>query len=491
MASTITCASCGMQYDGSSLQPGVQFKCTGCGEMVLVGGAPAAVGVKRGTRKVGGGAMQGGRPAPQRAAAGRPAPGGYQNQQQQPQFGAPPKKDNTMMFVGIGIGVVVVGVLIAVVVMSGKPSPQQEQARAEEDANAKKKKEVADEDAKRKKTNDSMEAVYRGAHELGPKIAAALSAKDDGGFFKTNVDWGMMTAKQREVLQGKDGAKWLGDPLYCVGEWVKEEKEKGILVRWAGKAERGPDDMQQRFATYFGFQYQGSECTYDKALSEHEKSAFSWAVAGKRFLGKKVQINNKTSAKPLLFYCGAEEGKTNVMIIWIDDPKAKENITKKEAPYERKPRPEDDPQNLGTDPQDPMNPTRPDPGTDTTEPVELPVAVKTGDQPPAGALSNVLRDIRDGNNLSEPQIKSVQNATNSKEDKKKFLGACIDIIMDMRDKNDRSGIAAATSNLYKIFKNMLTRDQKDYIYDFQLGGDPTTDDWPVRCWYEFYQTYKA
>jgi hypothetical protein len=487
-----------MQYDGSSLKAGVQFKCTGCGEMVVVGAAvPAAPrGATRKLTKGGTGAMAqparggtavlAGRPAGRASVAGRPAPGGAQ--QQQP-MGAPVKKDNTQLFVFGGIGVVVVGILIAVFVLASGPSPQAVQAKADEEASAKKKKEVADEDAKKTKFNTWRNAVIQSAHDMGPKIAAALSAKDDGGFFKNNVDWGLMAAKQRETLE-KDKA-WLDHPLYSTGEWVKEDKgAKGIVVRWAGKAARGPDDMQQRVLGYFATQYQGGETTYDKAVSESEKSELTWPVAGKTYVGKKLQISTKTSAKPLLFYCGALEGQTAVTIVWIDDPKAKENLTKKEV--ERPKTAATDPQNLGNNGQgDPMNPERPDPGTETPTPAELPEAVKTGEMPPAGLLTNVLRDIKDGNGITDAQAKSVQSDTNAKADKKKFIGACIDILIDMRAANDRAGIGKATSALLKIFKNMLKYDTDKYTYNFEMGGDPTSDDGPIRHWYEFYQEYKA
>ena len=168
--STITCQSCGMQYDGSGLQPGVQFQCTQCGTMVQVG-APAPA-VRRGPARPRGPVARGGRPMPAAApAAAAPGQGPVH-----PAYGPPPKRGGGGAIIALSVvGVVLVVIVVAAVVFSsGHQAAIDTKQKEQQDMLAERQARFLKESAEAKRKSDELIKPLDAAMALGEPIAAAM-----------------------------------------------------------------------------------------------------------------------------------------------------------------------------------------------------------------------------------------------------------------------------------------------------------------------------
>ena len=128
---------------------------------------------------------------------------------------------------------------------------------------------------------------------------------------------------------------------------------------------------------------------------------------------------------------------------------------------------------------DPEGPT--DPG--------LPEAQKTGGQCPRD-LVNIIRDLRDGKDLTNPQVKTLQDQSRHTADRKLFIGALVDMLIDFYKEKKRTECEVISKALFKVWGNGCGYDEKTATFDRQTFDENTTD-FPVRVWYDYYTRYKA
>lgn len=506
--STITCGSCGMQYDGSGLQAGVQFQCTQCGAMVQVGGgAKRPTGVQRKTPGKGpAGKAAGPRAAGPRAAGGPPQrrgaqpvmgqPGHDPNQQQSP-YAAPRKKGNAGLFVGLGVGLVVLVLIVVVVISAGGPSPQDMQAAAKEDEKKKKEEEYARRDAETKKKNDEVLKSMEASRAMAGKIESALRGGDTAGL-AAMFDWNTYALYNGDLVKGK--AEFMNtSPLIVDGDWEKLETGK-YSGKYIGRAVRGPDSLKTRVIDFIANYYVGAEITMDEERTKHEKSAFSITVGSNDYLGVKVFVDVKNRGKLKEFWVGAPRGSDQAKIINFVDPGSLKTLQEKEAKNERDPRiddrdptnpdrdptnPDRDPSNPDRDPENPDNPTENDPDAD------LPAVAKTGANPTDPALVNAISELK-RNALNEARKDTVRKHT-SKAEKKATMGAMIDVLIDAVKNGDRNLKHNASKALHDIWKSFTAADwqREDLVYDLEFGGDQSASEMIVRRWLWTYNNYST
>ncbi|MBX3461515.1 MAG: hypothetical protein KF696_16340 [Planctomycetes bacterium] len=498
--STITCGSCGMQYDGSGLQAGVQFQCTQCGSMVQVGGgASRPTGVQRKGPGKTAGPKAAGRPRaaggpPQRRAAGpvMGQPGHDPNQQQAP-YGAPRKKSNAGLFVGLGVGLVVIVLIVVIVVASSGPTPQQAQQASQDDAKKKREEEQARRDAETTKKNEELTKSMQASKAMGRKIEAALRGSDAAGL-EGMFDWRTYALYNGDLV--KNNPDFMNSsPLIVDGDWEKLDNGK-YSGKYVGRAVRGPDSLKSRLMGFFGNYFFGAEITWDEERTNHEKSAFSLSIGGTDYLGVKVFIDVKNRGKLKEFWVGAPRGSDQAKVINFVDPGALKTLQEKEAKNERDPRTDDrDPTNPDRDPTNP-NRTPRDPGpdertdpTDNDPDADLPPVAKTGASPSDPALANAVNELK-RNALNEARKDTVRKHT-SKTDKKATMGAIIDVLIDAVKSGDRNLKHNASKTLYDIWKSFSAADWKreDLVYDLEFGGGQNDKDDIVRRWLWTYQNY--
>jgi hypothetical protein len=493
--STITCNSCGMEYDGTGLQAGVQFQCTQCGSMVQVGAPGAPRGVKRGP---GGPRAAGGVPA--RRAAGRAAPaaaGGpqqqFQDQQQQQGYPVARSKSNAGLFVGLGVGGVVLVLIIVVVVMSSGTTPEQAAGDKKKAETDQRKKEVAEEDARRLAVKQSYEKTYGAVMEAGPSIEAALRG-GNASTIENLFDW-QAFALYNDALIQKDPQAYLNSKdaaLLCVGDWVKGEDGQPTGV-FQGKAPHGPDSLKARVMYYISeFYFGAQDIKWERTRTEaHE--GFKQPIGSTEYVGKVIYISFKGGGAEKEFWVAAPLGSADVRIINFRDKGAFPNLQGKEAKKERGDdrrdpyNPERDPRNPDRDPADP----EPEPEQPTDPDANLPEAAKTGAMPTVAALLNAIDDLKRGQKLNSARIQQIEKEP-SKSEKKATMGALIDLLLDAVKANDRAGKNRISLALYDVWQPFVPQGwgKDDMVYTIDFDGQSTTD-LTVRRWLDIYNAYKT
>ena len=77
-------------------------------------------------------------------------------------------------------------------------------------------------------------------------------------------------------------------------------------------------------------------------------------------------------------------------------------------------------------------------------------------------------------------------------ERKKFIGACIDKLIDAHAGSDRRAMAVFSGGLYKIFhKICLYGDRDDYVYKIDTRSEGAGSVMPLKFWLRVYQDYKA
>jgi hypothetical protein len=84
----------------------------------------------------------------------------------------------------------------------------------------------------------------------------------------------------------------------------------------------------------------------------------------------------------------------------------------------------------------------------------------------------------------------LQDQSRSKKDRKAFIGALVDLLIDNFKEKKRTECEAITGALYKVWGNSCGYDEKDATYDRQTFDENTTD-FAVRIWYDLYTRYKT
>lgn len=502
---TITCGSCGFQYDGTGMKAGVQFKCTQCGKMVVVGGGgkPAAKPMGKATRGPAG-IARGGKPAVRGPAqAGAP-------EQAQP-YAPIPKKNNSMMVFAVIGGVIVVGLIITIVMLTtGKESQQRAMQQAEDqkakDEKARQQKEI---DAK-KAESDAMVKTINAGTEVGERIGPLLVAGDMNALsalFAWDVlqkDFLKELEKQSKDPPTKDGKpeldkdgkpkpsnyqKMLNDPIFCDGEWEKraDGSPSGL---YKGKMPRGSDALRQRMMDYIEKMYAKTDAKMDTAAMEKVASKgndkFSLKIDDTLYVGRVCMIKSAAASKTINFYVGAVAGDTNVKVLRFDDPQRMENLKQLEAKFQRKTQPQNDESFTNPDREKPRDPDEEREGP--SEP-DLPEAKKTGAECPRD-LVNLFRELREGNKITHSQIRTLQDQSRSKADRKAFIGALLDVLIDKFKEGKRMECANISQALYAVWGDACGYPQKDCTYE-ATGNFDANNDYPLRVWYDFYSRYPS
>jgi hypothetical protein len=488
--STITCSSCQMEYDGTGLQAGVQFQCTQCGNMVVVGAAAKAPIGRNAARPraAGGPPKRGGA-----RGAGRAAPmaaGGQQNDGQQQGYAAPAKKSNVGLFIGLGIGAAVLIVIVIVVVMSSGPAPEDLTKEADKRRLDDRKKEIADEDARRLAEKQALTKTYDAAYAQGPAIEAALRG-GNASTIENLFDW-QAYALYNDTLISADPAAYLKSkdaPLLCVGEWDKDASGAPTGV-FTGKTPLGPDGLKARVMFYIQEFYFGKEDIryVDDRSKAHE--GYKVSIRGTDYYTKPIYVSFKGGGVEKEFWVGAPKGSTDVRIINFRDKQAFPNLQGKEAKKERddgRGDPFNRERDLTRDPEDPEDPReRPtDPDGD------LPATAKTNAKPTVAALINAIEDLKRGVKLNTAKIQNIEKEP-SKVEKKATMGALIDLLIDAVNGNDRAGKNRISSALYDVWQPFVPQgwEQDDMVYNIDFDGQSDADT-VVRRWLDIYNSYKT
>lgn len=492
--STITCNSCGMQYDGSGLQPGVQFQCTQCGAMVAVGAAPPPAAARGPARPRGGPPGRGPAKGPARAPAGRgpargprPAAGGPPGpgDQQSAGYGPPRKSSNAGVFVGIGVGVVVLALIVIAVVASGGPSPEDVAKQQREEANKKRAEAVKKQDEEQRKANELITKPMEAAMAQAGDVFAALK-NQDAATLDAMFDWQTFAAYNQTLVDSN--ADYLNSPLMAVGTWEKDGSGK-YTGKFLGEVAHGPDSLKDRIMGYlkeFVFGAEGLE--WEKAKTEADAGSFTLPLNGKKYLGKRVFFTYKGAGKTKELWLGALEGSDQVRIINYVDGSSAKNLQTKEAKNERVVD-DRDPYNPDRDPtRNPDNPDNPeDPPLDPD--ASLPEVAKTGSMPTAAALVNAVEELKRGGDLNTARVNSIKGES-SKQEKKATMGAFIDLLIDAVKSNDRTMKLRISSALWDVWSPFVPQDwgKADMVYTQGFDGQSESD-LHVRRWLEIYNTY--
>ncbi len=514
MSATITCAACGMQYDGTGMQAGVQFQCTQCHKMVVVGGqgkAPARPG------RPGPGKPMGRAAGPRGAGArgaGGPAPYGANQQQQEPGFAAnaPKKGMSGPVVVGIVGGVALIAMIGLAIGLTGKKTGEAEQAKADEAKKFQEDKAAAAKKAAEtnKESADRLATITAGTNQ-GAKIASAMAAKDMAGL-GAMFDWNLLQEDFNSQLQkkekkaplntdgtpklNKDGTpvksdyeKFMNHPLYCEGEWTKmpDGRPTGSFV---GNAVRSSESIRVEVMAYIEATYGGVGANVDLEAMDQQKTPpdarFSMNLSGKVYMGRVCMIKSEASkGKFLSFYVGGLQGDTNVKIMRFEDGSALENLKQIHAKYQ--PKTErgsgefENPDRV----RDPNNPDSEGP----EKPAEtIAEAKKTGEQCPQ-SLQNIFRDISSGKEITPAQVRVCQDQARPAKERKAFIGACVDALMDLVAKSSRLEAQNLSRSLFAIYGAIVGYDEKEVTYTAQTFDQ--ANDFPLRAWYAVYTKYKG
>ena len=499
--STITCNSCGMQYDGSGLQPGVQFQCTQCGAMVAVAAAAPPPAAARGPARPRGGPP--GR-APARGPAGRgpargpargpkPMAGGMQGQDQQPQMPYGPKKSsNAGLFVGIGVGAVVLVLIIVAVIASGGPSPEDLQRQKTEEAAQQRKEAAAKRDEETRKANEAITKPTEASMAQAPAVIAALQ-NEDAGTLEALFDWQVYSAYNQTLVELPDkGKDYLNSPLISVGTWEKESSGKytGIFL---GEVPHGAESLKTRVMDYLKqFVFGAPELEWDRAKTESDNAgSFSLTVNNTKYIGKRVFFSYKGAGKTKELWLGAPEGTDQVRLLNYVDTSAAKNLQTLEAKNERVADDNRDPYNPDRDPTNPDRDPPADPDNPPADPdASLPEIAKTGSMPTEPALRNAIEELKRGGDLNVARVNTIKGET-SKQQKKDTMGAMIDLLIEAQSSNDRTMKLRISSSLWDIWSPFVPQDwgKDEMVYTLDNFGAQSSLDLPVRRWLDVYNAY--
>jgi hypothetical protein len=489
--STITCSSCNMEYDGTGLQAGVQFQCTQCGSMVVVG-APARSGPKAlgkkptgRTRVAAGGAPKRG---PARAGAGRAAPmaAGQPQEDERPGYGAPPaKKSQAPMIMGVVMGVAVVVVMIVVIVLSSGPDPAELEAAFREEKKKKDKEEAAAKDAQTKADNELVKKPMDAAIAKMPSIETMLlnqNAKEIEALF----DWQVYSAYNQWLIDKTPD--FMNTPLFAVGTWEQEAGGR-YTGKFLGKAGHGPDSLRERVMGYIqAYLFGAPDLRWDRAKTDADEG-FTITLGAQKYIGKKVFVNYKgDGGKSKEFWLGAPKGSDQVRLYNFVDLNSLKNLVADEAKNERT-----DDRSFMRDPEerDPGRDPEPEGDPETDKDADLPKNAKTGALPTAAACLNAYEDLKRGTKLNAARIKGVESEPDKKQ-KKATMGAFIDLLIDAVKSNDRAGKNRISSALWAIWQPFVPADwaREDMVYDIDFDGQSDSD-LSVRRWLEVYEIYET
>lgn len=507
--STITCQSCGMQYDGSGLQAGVQFQCTQCGEMVKVGGAKrAAPGGKRPTgrpRAAGAGRPGAGSRRPGGPPAGRKptrGPGrGLPNtaggamaggaaggaQEGPPQFG-PPKKSNTGLFVGLGVGgVVIVLIIVAVVMGSNTSTPQQTTAQKQEEQYKQAQEQQRQRDEEIRKRNEAAKATLAAGMDFGKAIESSLR-NSDASTLEGMFNWQLYAAYNKHLVDTVDNPKdYLNSPIIANGQWEKGDDDR-YTGKFIGETVRGSDSLKTRVMGYIQDFYFGAQnITWLREKTETEPDGFVMELSGNKYRCLRIFIEYDGAGKTKEFWIGAPEGTTDMVIFNFVDGSAGRNLQGVEA---KNPRRDDrDPRNDDRDPRnpdhDPVDGEDPPPDPDAN----LPEVAKTGKMPTDPALVNAIKELERDRSLNNRRLDNIRGVPNVNE-KHATMGAIIDLMIDAQKLNDRNRKLITSEALWDVWKSFVPKewDKDKMVYLIDFDGQAQTD-LIVRRWIQVYNDY--
>jgi hypothetical protein len=499
--SIVSCGSCGMQYNAAGYKPGVQFKCTQCGAMVVVAGAA------RGTGRMPGG--------PRRAAGGPVGgPGPYATNP----YGPPQRKSNVGAMIGIGGGVAVaIGLIIVVIVASSGPSPAELQQQKITAENEERRKRTAAEDEKKRQKNALMTTTYDAALTLGNRIEE-LTRENNRPALEALFDWDAYAA-YNAGLAAKD-KQYLVTPLFSTGkyDWVDSERKdpatgemkKEPLLKWQVQSLHTSTTLRTAVMDYIEkFCFNSPEVMWDRANTAKDTGSFGGMVAGGRtYMGKKIYLRIKGTGKVKEFWVGAPEGDANVRVINFVDESATSNVVNEIIKVEKKSGtssdggPGDDrglgggfderKKREGGDTR--RDPEAGEPGKEAPrgeQEIELPPLAKTNAKPTDARLENVLRSLVGGAHLAPAQRTTVVSSPVA--ERKAMLGALIDALIDAHKAGKRLEKHSLSAALYDLWKNHAnhvgTWQESDMTYEADGNKQSNSED-PIKRWLKVYAEYK-
>jgi hypothetical protein len=473
-----------MQYDGSGLQPGVQFQCTQCGSMVQVAAAPAPM-ARRAPVRAGGRAAQGGRPMG--------PPGAQQQGGQQMPYGPPRKSGGGGVIAIVVVAVLVVVVVIGVVVgVSSRSARIDDKEQAEKDRVAAQRERVERENAELQRKEAEMRKPLEASLKVGEDIAGAIRS-NNRTMLDSMFDWNKYAEYNKQLAAGD--ATHMNSALMAEGAWEEIDEEGKTKIKWVGKSIRTSDSLRQRALDYIeNFMFGSTGVTWARGKSELVESRFSLAVGGEEYYGHRLFIDVEGAGRTKEFWVGAPRGSTDVKILNFVDKSMMQNVQEKEARSvvtENRDflREDYDPskgalgKDGGADSGDPRN--DPDHG--------LPIAVKTGDMPTLATLVNCVTEIRRGNKLNEMRLSQVRDTTVSRKEKKATMGAIIDILIDAHKGKDRTGKYVASLTLWEVWNNSAFKEwnRDKLVYEMRELSTQDETDIIIRRWREIYNGYKV
>lgn len=482
--STITCKSCGFQYDGTGMQAGVQFQCTQCGSMVQVG-APAR--------------RAGPRPAGPRAAGGPPG----RRQPGQPAgpaaaYGPPPRKSNsTGIAIAISVSVLVILVVVigAVVGMSSRHGRIENSQQAIEEQRQREAKRLADLDAERKRTNEEISVPINASRARGPDVETAMRSNSREAV-DSLFDWGLYATYNQQLI-GSDSAH-LNSPIMAEGEWQKGEDGR-YTGRWIGTAARNQQSLRDRVLSYieeYLFHAPSMRWVREKSEPTVPSSQFKIFINGVEYLGVKIFIEVQGGGSDKEFWVGAPRGSTTARVVNFIDGGATKKLQENEA---ANPRVSDDNREPiyreGHDPTGrgalggPSREDVDDEGRRIDRNANLPAVAKTDAAPTRPELINCVSALGRGEKLNNMRLEQIRTQTSNAE-KKATMGAFIDLLIDAQKANNRTAKLNISTALYDVWSMFAyadySREDLVYVIDF---NNQSESDLIVRRWIETYNEY--
>jgi hypothetical protein len=129
-------------------------------------------------------------------------------------------------------------------------------------------------------------------------------------------------------------------------------------------------------------------------------------------------------------------------------------------------------------------PHQTDPEPDKEE-YGLPAPLSTGAICPPDLL-NILGHIRDGRFITDAQCNVLRDQSRPKIDRKAFIGAAIDALIDFYKAGRSNECHTISDALFKVWGLA-----SGYSVDDAVITDQTVGDFPLRVWCDFYQRYKT
>lgn len=485
--STITCKSCGFQYDGTGLQAGVQFQCTQCGSMVQVG-APAR---RAGPRAVG-----------PRAAGPRPAggPPGRMPAGATAGYGPPPRKSNSAgVAIAISVSVLVVLVVVIGIVMGLSSSKervdQSQQAAAEQ--RERERARLAELDAERKRSNEEIGTPINASRAKGPDVETAMR-NNSRDAVDSLFDWGLYATYNQQLINSNSAH--LNSPIMAEGTWEKGEDGR-YTGRWIGSAARNQQSLRDRVLGYieeYLFHAPAVRWVREKSEPTVPTSQFKISINGVEYLGVKIFIEVQGGGSDKEFWVGAPRGSTNARVVNFIDGGATKKLQEHEAANPRVA--EDNRESIYREGHDPTGrgalggtgrPDVDDEGKRRDPAANLPAVAKTGATPTRPALINCVSALGRGEKLNTMRLDQIRTESSTAE-KKATMGAFIDLLIDAQASNNRTAKLNISTALYDVWKSFAYADysREDLVYVIDFNNQSETD-LIVRRWIETYNEYKV